>query len=402
MTLVWYTCLFWLSTSCLWTIQAQDSAANVNIRSPHRGLAPTNVDFAFSLFKHLVSLAPDRNVFISPVSISIALAMLSLGTYGPTRTQLLQGLGFNITEISETEIHQRFQHLLNLLRESETSLEMTLGTTLFYDRSLEPLESFSADIKKYYESEVLAADFQDGAKASRQIKEYIKNKTQGEIEDLFSDVESPGVILVNYIFFKGMWAQPFDPVSRVQNFYVNETLTVEVPMLFQSSTIMHLYDPELACRVVKLDYEGNGTAFFILPDRGRVDTVISTLTRDTIQRWSQTLTSGQVNLYIPKFSISGAHDLTDVLTGMGIAGLFANWSDFSGITQEAPVKLSKVVHKATLQLDERGMKAAAHTEVSPEQSSEPHTILFNQPFVILVFDDFSWSSLFMGKVENPA
>lgn len=89
-----------------------------------------------------------------------------------------------------------------------------------------------------------------------------------------------------------MWAQPFDPVSRVQNFYVNETLTVEVPMLFQSSTIMHLYDPELACRVVKLDYEGNGTAFFILPDRGRVDTVISTLTRDTIQRWSQTLTSG--------------------------------------------------------------------------------------------------------------
>ncbi|XP_054303471.2 corticosteroid-binding globulin [Pongo pygmaeus] len=405
MPLLLYTCLLWLSTSGLWTVQAMDpNTAYVNMSNHHRGLASANVDFAFSLYKHLVALSPKKNIFISPVSISTALAMLSLGTCGHTRAQLLQGLGFNLTERSETEIHQGFQHLHQLFAESDTSLEMTMGNALFLDGSLELLESFSADIKHYYESEVLAMNFQDWATASRQINSYVKSKTQGKIADLLSGLDSPAIlVLVNYIFFKGTWTQPFDLAStREENFYVDETTVVKVPMMLQSSTISYLHDSELPCQLVQLNYVGNGTVFFILPEKGKMNTVIAALSRDTINRWSAGLTSSQVDLYIPKVTISGVYDLGDVLEEMGIADLFTNQANFSRITQDAQLKSSKVVHKAVLQLNEEGVDTAGSTGVTLNLTSKPIILRFNQPFIIMIFDHFTWSSLFLARVVNPA
>lgn len=209
MLLTLYICLLWLSTGGLRTVQAQDTDADMRTRSHHRNLAPNNVDFAFGLYKHLVDSTPGKNVFISPVSISMALAMLSLGACNDTRAQILQGLGFNLTAKSEAEIHQEFWSLHHLLSESDTSLEMTMGNALFLNQSLELRELFSASTKRYYELDVLTTDFQDLARASRQINDYIKKKTHGKIVDLFSELDSPAtLILVNYIFFKGISTHP--------------------------------------------------------------------------------------------------------------------------------------------------------------------------------------------------
>ncbi|XP_047397175.1 corticosteroid-binding globulin isoform X2 [Sciurus carolinensis] len=406
MPLALYTCLLWLSTSGLWTVQAEDPDAVTSMENPHRGLAPINVDFAFSLYKRLVASGPDENTFISPVSVSMALAMVSLGAGGHTRTQVLQGLGFNLTEISEGEIHQSFQNLQQLLSEADPSLEMAMGSTLLH-HNLELLPSFSEDIKRYYGSEALAVDFQDWATTSRQINEYIKNKTQGKIADLFSGPQSPAVLaLLNYIFFKGTWAQPFDPERTVEeNFHVNEKTTVKVPMMFQSGAIKHLPDPELPCHVVQLDYRGNQTIFFILPEPGQMGRITAALSRDTIQRWSSSLARSQVHLYIPKVSISGTYDLRGMLADMGIEDLFTNQANFSGISHGEQLKLSKVIHKAVLQLDEGGVTPAATKGAlqGPEPlASEPLTINFARPFLLMIFDHFTWSSLFLGQVVNPA
>ncbi|XP_054548677.1 corticosteroid-binding globulin [Talpa occidentalis] len=404
MLLLPYTCLLWLSTTGLWTVHAKDASADVSPRGPHRNLAPNNVDFAFSLYKYLVASTPGKNVFISPVSISMVLAMLSLGARGDTRAQILQGLGFNLSEISEAEIHQSFRHLHRLLGESDTSLEMTMGSALFLDHSLELPELFLADTRRYYELEALKTDFQDWARTDRQIKEHIKNKTQGKISDLFMELDGPAsLILVNYIFFTGTWAQPFDPEStREGDFHVNADRVVTVPMMFQSSAIKYLDDPELPCQLVQLDYTGNGTAFLILPDEGEIDTVITALSRDTIQRWSTSLNSSWVDLYVPKVSLSGAHDLRGIMADMGIADLLNNQTDFSGITQEARLEVSKVVHEAGLQLEEKGVKAAGAPRVRQDEGAEPRTLRFDRPFVVMVFDNFTWSSLFLGKVVNPS
>ncbi|XP_048218428.1 corticosteroid-binding globulin [Perognathus longimembris pacificus] len=392
------TCLLWLST-----IQAQDLSATVSTIGPHRGLAPTNLDFAFNLYQHLVASAPDKNVFISPVSISMALAMLSLGASGHTQTQLLQGLGFNLTQTTESEIHQGFQHLHHLLGEANTGLDITMGRALFLDQTLRLLESFSADIKHYYESEALATDFKDWAGASRQINDYVENKTKGRIKDVLSDPGSPTkLILVDYVFFKGIWAYAFGPENiRDMDFHVSEKVTVRVPMMFQLSTVKYLHDTELPCQLVQMDYVGNGTVFFILPEPGRIDTVIAGLKRSTIERWASSLSPRLMSIIIPKMSISGTYDLGGVLAEMGITDMSPGHGNFSEITQATPLERSKIVHKAMLHLKEKGRKPLDPRKVTKNTASKIPTFILNRPFLILVFDDFTWSSLFLGKVVNP-
>ncbi|XP_058148151.1 corticosteroid-binding globulin isoform X2 [Dasypus novemcinctus] len=399
-----YICLFWLSTSSLRAIQAEDSNVDVSMSlRPHWDLALANTDFAFTLFKRLVALAPGENTFFSPVSISIALAMLSLGTHSVTQTQVLQGLGFNLTETSEAKIHQAFQNLSHLLGEADTSLEMIMGNALFLDHRLKLLESFLEDIKHYYESEALTIDFQDLAKARREINKYVKNKTQGNTVDIFSKLDDPVLlILVNYIFFKGTWEHPFDPNStREGDFHLNGTSTVKVPMMSNLGTIKYLNDTVLPCQLVQLDYMGNGTVFFILPEKGKMDMVVNAVDRDTIQRWSQSLIRGQVDLSIPKVSISRAYDLGGVLRDLGIADLFTSQASFSGITQETQLKVSKVLHKAALHLHEKGVMPAATTGGAQRLEVPPLVIKFNRPFLVLIFDHSTWSTFFLGKIVKP-
>lgn len=397
MSLALYTCLFCLCTSGLWTAQAVTDEDS----SSHRDLAPTNVDFAFNLYQRLVALNSTKNTLISPVSISMALAMLSLSTWGST--QFLQSLGFNLTETSEAEIHQSFQYLNYLLQQSDPGLEMNMGNAIFLLQNLKLKDSFLADIKHYYESEALTIPFEDWTKASQQINRHIKNKTQGRIEHVVSDMDNPAtLILVNYIFLKGTWELPFSPENtREEDFQVNDTSTVKVPMMVQSGRIGYFHDSEIPCQLIQMNYVGNGTTFFILPDQGHMDTVIAALNRETIDRWGKLMTPRQMNLYIPKFSMSDTYDLKDVLANVGIKDFFTNQSDFSGTTKDIPMTLT-VLHKAMLQLDEGNVLPAATNGTPVHLPSESFTVKFNRPFLLLVFDKFTWSSLMMSKIMNVA
>ncbi|XP_074145812.1 corticosteroid-binding globulin [Sminthopsis crassicaudata] len=371
--------------------------------SIYRRLAPVNVDFAFRLYKNLISRAPDRNIFISPVSISMSLAMLSLGARSTTRTQLLEGLGFNLTETSDLEIHQGFQNLNHLFNNSDTGLEMNMANALFLDSQLEFMETFMTEVKHYYSVEVFSTDFKNSTRAKKQVNDFVKNKTLGKVDQLFKELDRDTMlILINYIFFKGSWAKPFNPNdTKMQKFYTSQNASVDVLMMFQSRSNKYLFDEELSCTVVQLEYSGNATAFFILPDEGKMDQVVAALRRDTLNRWSHLLQDRHVNLYIPKFSISEFYDLENVLRDMGMTDVFTRQANLSGITKEASVKLSEVLHKAVLSIDEEGMEAAAGTGLSIRVKSYRPVIKFDRPFLFVVFDHFTWSSLFLGKIVNP-
>ncbi|CAO2587221.1 Corticosteroid-binding globulin [Lemmus lemmus] len=397
-----YTCLLWLSTSGLVTANSIDDSGTGN---PHRGLAPTNVDFGFNLYHNLTAMDPHKNILISPVSISMALAMMSHGASGPTKTKLFQEVGFNMTEMTEDEIYQSFQQLSHILSQSDSNLKMNMGNVMFLDQNLNPRDSFLADIKKYLESEALIISFKRWPEVCQNINKYVESNTQRKMTNVVSEEDPKAtLILVNYIFLRGMWQLPVNPENtRDDDFHVNETSTVRVPMMFQSGNVGYLRDTEIPCQLVQMKYlgNGNGTTFLILPDPGQMDTVTAALKRDTVERWDKTLAKRQVNLYIPKVSMTGTYDLKDVLAGMGITDLFAKELVFSGITQDSPLQ-SKMVHKALLQLDETSEPSRTTRGVPVEVTSEPLTIKFDRPFIILMFDGFTWSSLLMGKITNPA
>uniref|UniRef100_A0A8D1I0J0 Serpin domain-containing protein n=1 Tax=Sus scrofa TaxID=9823 RepID=A0A8D1I0J0_PIG len=164
----------------------------------------SNTDFAFSLYKQLALTNRHKNIIFSPLSVSMALAFLSLGARGPTLTELLEGLKFNVTETPEAEIHQGFQHLLRTLNRPSNLLQLRLGNAMFIDEQLELLEKFVQHARELYHSEAFSTNFQDLEAARGLINDYVKNKTEGKIVELIKKLFPPTVaVLVNYIYFKG-------------------------------------------------------------------------------------------------------------------------------------------------------------------------------------------------------
>uniref|UniRef100_A0A8D0SQV4 Serpin domain-containing protein n=1 Tax=Sus scrofa TaxID=9823 RepID=A0A8D0SQV4_PIG len=354
----------------------------------------SNTDFAFSLYKQLALTNPHENVIFSPLSVSMALAFLSLGARGPTLTELLEGLKFNLTKTPEAEIHQGFQHLLSTLDRSSNLLQLRLGNAMFVDEHLKLLDKFVQDAHELYHSEAFPTNFQDLEAARRLINDYVKNKTEGKI-----------VVLVNYIYFKAKWKTPFNPnLTTEADFHVSKNRTVRVPMMgIRAMTVPYFRDEELACTVVELTYTSNDSALFILPDDGRMAAVEAKLLPETLRRWRDFLQPRWiVELYLPKFSISSDYRLHEILPQLGIEEIFGDNANLSGITNTKPLKVSQVVHSAVLDVNEEGTEAAAATGIDINvRSLERIALHFNRPFLFVIISKDIQSIIFLGKVTKP-
>ncbi|XP_055989218.1 corticosteroid-binding globulin-like [Sorex fumeus] len=403
MPLTLYTCLLLLMTSGLWTIRAQDTNETVNIRSHYRKLAPSNIHFAFKLFEYLNFFAPDKNVFFSPISISLALSMMAFSADKETGTKILEGIGFKYSPIPETEIHDRLQELNHLLRQSDGNFEMSMGNTLFFKKNRRPWDLSTNNIKRYYGMENVAIDFKNWTRSISQINEYMQNKIWGDVTDLLYALKDPTpYTLLNYIFFTGLWAQPFDPDNtKLENFFVDDKTIVKVPMMTQTSVFNFLYDPTLSCLVVQLDNVGSKTTLMVLQDREKMDWLINELTEDTLIRWFQSIVTSHLEVHIPRLSLSGTYELRDAMNALGIIDLKNKQTNLFGITGCSKRKLSKMLHVAKLEIKENGMEPEVSIDDSMYRKLTPTIIRFDRPFFIMVFDKVSWSILFLGKVIYP-
>lgn len=167
-------------------------------------MSSINADFAFNLYRRFTVETPDRNIFLSPVSISAALAMLSLGARSSTQTQILESLGFNLTDTPVTEIEQGFQHLICSLNFPKEELELQMGNALFIGKQLKPLAKFLNDVNSLYETEVFSTDFSNVSIAQQEINSHVEKQTKGKVVGIIQDLKSDTImVLVNYIHFKG-------------------------------------------------------------------------------------------------------------------------------------------------------------------------------------------------------
>uniref|UniRef100_A0A4W2BPC6 Serpin domain-containing protein n=1 Tax=Bos indicus x Bos taurus TaxID=30522 RepID=A0A4W2BPC6_BOBOX len=349
-------------------------------------LASSNTDFAFSLYKQLALKDPNKNVIFSPLSVSIALAFLSLG------------LMFNLTETPETEIHQGFQHLLQTFNQPSNQLQLSVGNAIFVPEELKLLDKFRKDAEAFYASEVLSINFKDSEAAVKLINEYVKNKTHGKIEKLLNDLDVlTNLILLNYIFFKAQWKTPFNPNHTYESeFHVSKNERVKVPMMTLRLETPYFRDEELGCTLVELTYTSNDSALFILPDEGKMQDLEAKLTPETLTRHIDELS-------LPRFSISSDYQLRDILSQLGIKKIFTSDADFSGITNDHKLAVSQVIHKAVLDVGEEGTEGAAVTAVIMFTSLPLHAlnISFNRPFLLSIFCKETQSIIFLGKVTNP-
>ncbi|XP_029808497.1 alpha-1-antichymotrypsin-like isoform X1 [Suricata suricatta] len=372
-------------------------------------LASSNVDFTVSLYKQLASKTPTKNVVFSPLSISVALAFLSLGAHGATRTEILEGLKFNLTETPDPEVHRGFQRLLRTLGQPGDGRQLSVGNAMFVSERLQLLDKFREDARALYATEALPADFQDSAAARRLINDYVRNRTRGKIAELVKDLdEHTAMVLVNYIFLKAKWKTPFDPRDTFESkFHVSKRKRVNVPMMsLEDVRLPYFRDEQLRCTVVALRYLSNDSALFVLPDEGRMAAVEAALLPETLRRWRDSLQMRMIDrLFLPKFSISSSYNLEDILPKLGIRKVFSNQADLSGVAREKNLAVSQMVHKTVLDVAEEGTEAAAATEVKIVFMSGrigPLLIIsFDRPFLLSLHHEETEDILFWAKVANP-
>ncbi|XP_048341232.1 corticosteroid-binding globulin-like [Sphaerodactylus townsendi] len=374
-------------------------------------IIPYNADFAFRLYKEMSSTIEDKNILFSPISVSSALAMLSLGAKSETQSQIYDGLAFNLSEIEQNEIHKGFCQLM--YRHTVRAYVKT-GNALFLDKSLEVLPTFLEDVRHLYHAEDFSIDFLNNTGAKHHINDYVKNKTEGtKINTVKYLSKNTRMVLVNYFLYKGEWEERFIPeLTLEEDFFAYGNTTVKLNMMLNTALYKFVRDEELFCSVVEVPFSGVAVALFILPDQGKLKDLESSLVKEDLDKWRTSFQYKDIKLSIPKFSAYPSYDVKRFLQRLGMRNAFNQHADFSKIAAKHNLRISQVLHEVMLVVNEEGGVVAGAMGPSFTFFADdpifllptlppPLVMTFNRPFLMFVIDSSTGTILLMGKIVIP-
>ncbi|XP_075383787.1 antithrombin-III, partial [Tenrec ecaudatus] len=379
-------------------------------------LSNANSRFAFTLYKHLADSKNDNdNIFLSPLSISTAFAMTKLGACNNTLKQLMEVFKFDtISEKTSDQIHFFFAKLnCRLYRKANKSSELVSANRLFGDKSLTFNETYQDLSEAVYGAKLQPLDFKQNAEQSRvTINNWIANQTEGRITDVIPPDtinELTVLVLVNTIYFKGLWKSKFSPENtRKELFYMANGESSSVPLMYQEGKFRFRRVAE-GTQVLELPFKGEDiTMVLILPRPEKsLSKVEQELTPEVLQEWLDELEETMLVVYMPRFRLEDRFSVKERLQDMGLVDLFSpEKAKLPGIVAEGrnDLYVSDAFHKAFLEVNEEGSEAAASTTIGiTGRSLNPHRVTFkaNRPFLVLIREVALNTIIFMGRVSNP-
>ena len=356
-----------------------------------------------------------KNLFYSPSSLSIALAMTSLGSRANTTAQLAKALHWK----GIPTLHDEEKHFLEALQASNTATnELLTANRLFLQRDFDILPDFVEGTKKFYDAEVGMVDYQDDTEnARKEVNAWVEEKTKQKIQNMIPEgvfSTRTRLSLVNAIYFKGFWQNQFDEkATSKQRFFVSESKETEVDMMHLTKKLKHVdFSLELACQILELPYQGEDlTMVILLPhDTYGLAKLEENLTHERLQQALASVSQAyaeKVKVSLPRFKLTQQFKLKEVLIKMGVTDMFSEFdSDFSGIIR-GPEKLyvSHVVHKAFVEVNEKGTEAAAATAVvmmtRMAGAMSEATFCADHPFLFMICHKKSSAILFIGRFLKP-
>jgi serpin B len=367
-----------------------------------------NTAFALQLYQKLGSA--EGNLFLSPLSISTALAMTFAGARGNTAREMAAALHFTL---AGEELHSAFSDLRrNLLEvEGKGGVHLKVANALWPQKGYPLLREYVALVERYYRTTVTPMDYTKAAKQARQnINEWVERETENKIKNLIP----PGtlnpmtrLVLTNGIYFKGDWASQFKTsATHDAPFQMIPGSSIKVPMMTQQHRFK--YGERDGLQILELPYAGEGLSMVVLLPR-RVDglpEVERALTPEGLAGWTGGLQEREVVVFLPKFRLLSQFRVDGALEALGVTGAFSpETADFAGMDGRSHwLYISAVLHKAFVDVNEEGTEAAAATGVVVSLTSarvQPPTFRADHPFFFLIRDNRTGSLLFMGRVVDP-
>jgi serpin B len=374
-------------------------------------LVEGNSAFAFKLYQALRE--EGGNLFYSPYSISLALAMTYAGARGETAQQMADTLQFLL---EQERLHPTFNWLAAELAKRGEGAEgkdgegfrLNIVNAIWGQKDYEFLSGFLDVLAENYDTGLRILDFINETEQSRvAINKWVSDQTEGRIEDLIP----PGAIdaltrlvLTNAIYFNAAWEYPFDGnITADGPFYLLDGGQVSVPMMKQTESFG--YTGRGGYQAVELQYDGNELSMVILlPEAGEFQAFEEGLQAQQVDAIINDLQDTRVTLTMPKFEFDSEFRLNDTLAEMGMPIAFSGDADFSGMTGNRDLFISDVIHKAFVAVDEAGTEAAAATAVIMKMSAVPGPpveVTIDRPFIFLIRDIETGAILFFGRVLNP-
>lgn len=376
-------------------------------------LSSANSLFALELFRTLNESNPTGNIFFSPFSISSALAMVFLGTKGSTAAQLSKTFHFDSVE----DVHSRFQSLNAEVSKRGAAHTLKLANRLYGEKTYNFLPEFLTSTQKMYGADLAPVDFQHASEdARKEINQWVKGQTEGKIPELLAMgvVDSmTKLVLVNAIYFKGLWEEKFMKQDTTDApFRLNKKNTKSVKMMYQKKKFFFGYISDLKCKVLEMPYQGGELSMLILLPEDIEDEstglkkIEEQITLEKLREWTkrENLENIDVHVKLPRFKIEESYILNSNLGRLGLQDLFnSSKADLSGMSGSRDLFISKIVHKAFVEVNEEGTEAAATTAgiatfcmLLPEEE-----FTADHPFVFFIRHNPTANVLFLGRVCSP-
>ena len=383
-------------------------SAEANVGTPVDWAVRGNTAFALSLYQKLSST--EGNLFLSPFSISTALAMTFAGARGNTAREMAAALHFSV---EGEELHSAFAGLKRNLLEAkrEGGVRLKVANALWPQQGYPFLPEYLALLERYYGTTATPVDYARATEQARQtINQWVERETEQKIKDLIpSGILNPltRLVLTNGIYFKGDWASQFKKsATRDAPFYGSRGSSINVPMMTQQHRFRYGERDDL--QILELPYAGKELSLVVLLPR-RVDGLPElerALTPEGLADWTGRLREQEVVAFLPKFKVISQFRVDAALKALGMGDAFSpERADFAGMDGKPHwLYIGAVLHKAFVDVNEEGTEAAAATGVVVGITSarvQPPMFRADHPFVFLIRDNQTGSILFMGRVVDP-
>ncbi len=375
-------------------------------------LVDGNSAFAFDLYQALQDT--EGNLFYSPYSISLAMAMTYAGARGETERQMADTLHFLLPQ---DKLHPVFNSLdLELASRGEGAkgkddegFRLHIVNAIWGQKDYSFLPAFLDVLAENYGAGLRILDFITEPEQSRiTINNWVSDQTEERIKDLIPQGAIDALtrlVLTNAIYFNAAWLYPFDKDATSDGeFHLLNDDKITVPMMRQTESFG--YAEGDGYQVVELPYDGSELSMVILlPDAGQFEAFEEGLQAQRVDAIIKSLQNHQVTLTMPKFEFDSEFSLKNTLAGMGMPIAFSASADFSGMTGSPELFIDEVLHKAFVSVDEAGTEAAAATAVIMKLTAvpaEPVEVTIDRPFIFLIRDIETGTILFVGRVLNPS
>jgi serine protease inhibitor len=380
-----------------------DPKGSRELTAAEKRLVESDNKFGIKLFRKIIEEEKDKNVFISPLSVSVALGMTHNGANGETQEAMQKTL--ELSGLTVQEVNESYKSLIELLTGLDPKVRFQIANSIWYRQELSFEKEFIDLNKKYFNAEVRGLNFND-PNAPKTINAWVDKNTNGKIKEIVDAPIDPLMVmfLINAIYFKGFWTYQFDKdLTKDDLFTLPDGSKKACKMMKQKGELQYFENADF--QAIDLPYgDGDFSMSIFLPHPEKnIDSLIAKFNQENWNLWIGSFSKHELTLYLPKFTLEYELTLNDVLKALGMGIAFDPLkADFSKM-YKGPESLfiSKVKHKTFVDVNEEGTEAAAVTSVGLAMTSVGTIMRIDRPFVFVIRENKSQTILFIGKIVEP-